>query len=142
MKKGHPIFTIFLFFLGWVFMYADRNILSPVMGDIGAQWDLNKAELGLMSTVFFAAYAAMQIPTGFLADRFGRVKILVAGYILFGVATFFTGLTTTFGMFLLMRALTGLGEGTYYGSQYGISSSITSERYRGLVSAQIGRAHV
>ena len=52
MKKGHPIFTIFLFFLGWVFMYADRNILSPVMGDIGAQWDLNKAELGLMSTVF------------------------------------------------------------------------------------------
>ncbi|MED3883457.1 MFS transporter [Priestia aryabhattai] len=137
MKKGHPIFTIFLFFLGWVFMYADRNILSPVMGDIGAQWDLNKAELGLMSTVFFAAYAAMQIPTGFLADRFGRVKILVAGYILFGVATFFTGLTTTFGMFLLMRALTGLGEGTYYGSQYGISSSITSERYRGLVSALI-----
>lgn len=98
-------------------MYADRNILSPVMGDIGEQWGLTKTELGLMSTVFFASYAAMQIPTGFLADRFGRVKVLVIGYILFGVATFLTGLATTFGMFLLMRALTGLGEGTYYGSQ-------------------------
>lgn len=118
-------------------MYADRNILSPVMGDIGEQWGLTKTELGLMSTVFFASYAAMQIPTGFLADRFGRVKVLVIGYILFGVATFLTGLATTFGMFLLMRALTGLGEGTYYGSQYGISSSIASERYRGLVSALI-----
>lgn len=69
MKKGHPIFTIFLFFLGWVFMYADRNILSPVMGDIGAQWDLNKAELGLMSTVrIFCSVCSYANSNGF----FGR----------------------------------------------------------------------
>lgn len=137
MKKTHPAFVIFLFFLGWVFMYADRNILSPVMGSIGEEWGLDKAQLGLMSTVFFAAYALMQIPTGFLADKFGRVKVLVVGYILFGVATYLSGLAATFGIFLLMRALTGLGEGTYYGSQYGISSSITPKKYRGLVSALI-----
>ncbi len=137
MKKTHPAFVIFLFFLGWVFMYADRNILSPVMGSIGEEWGLDNAQLGLMSTVFFAAYALMQIPTGFLADKFGRVKVLVAGYVLFGVATYLSGLAASFGIFLLMRALTGLGEGTYYGSQYGISSSITPKKYRGLVSALI-----
>ncbi|WP_299091373.1 MFS transporter [uncultured Metabacillus sp.] len=137
MKKTHPAFVIFLFFLGWVFMYADRNILSPVMGSIGEEWGLDKAQLGLMSTVFFAAYALMQIPTGFLADKFGRVKVLVAGYVLFGVATYLSGLAASFAIFLLMRALTGLGEGTYYGSQYGISSSITPKKYRGLVSALI-----
>lgn len=80
MKRTHPAIVIFLFFLGWVFMYADRNILSPVMGEIGEQWNLNNAQLGLMSTVFFITYAVMQIPTGFLADRFGRVKVLVIGY--------------------------------------------------------------
>ena len=137
MKKTHPAFVIFLFFLGWVFMYADRNILSPVMGSIGEEWSLDKSQLGLMSTVFFAAYAAMQIPTGFLADKFGRVKVLVIGYLVFGVATYLSGTATTFLMFLMMRALTGLGEGTYYGSQYGISSTITPQKYRGLVSALI-----
>ncbi|WP_309090701.1 MFS transporter [Domibacillus sp.] len=137
MKKTHPAVVIFLFFLGWVFMYADRNILSPVMGSIGEEWSLDKSQLGLMSTVFFAAYAAMQIPTGFLADRFGRVKVLVIGYLLFGVATYLSGMATTFLVFLMMRALTGLGEGTYYGSQYGISSTITPKKYRGLVSALI-----
>jgi MFS family permease len=137
MKKTHPAFVIFLFFLGWVFMYADRNILSPVMGSIGEDWGLDKAQLGLMSTVFFAAYALMQIPTGFLADKFGRVKVLVVGYLLFGVATYLSGIAASFGIFLLMRALTGLREGTYYGSQYGISSSITPKKYRGLVSALI-----
>lgn len=137
MKKTHPAVVIFLFFLGWVFMYADRNILSPVMGEIGQQWNLDKAQLGLMSTVFFAAYAFMQIPTGFLADKFGRVKVLVIGYILFGVATYLSGMATTFVMFLMMRALTGLGEGTYYGSQYGISSNLTPKKYRGFVAALI-----
>lgn len=137
MKKTHPAVVIFLFFLGWVFMYADRNILSPVMGSIGEEWSLDKSQLGLMSTVFFAAYAAMQIPTGFLADKFGRVKVLVIGYLLFGVATYLSGIATTFLVFLMMRALTGLGEGTYYGSQYGISSTITPKKYRGLVSALI-----
>ncbi|MED3912255.1 MFS transporter [Peribacillus simplex] len=137
MKKTHPAIVIFLFFLGWVFMYADRNILSPVMGSIGDEWGLDNSHLGLMSTVFFAAYALMQIPTGFLADKFGRVRVLVIGYILFGVGTYFSGLAASFGIFLLMRALTGLGEGTYYGSQYGISSSITPKKYRGLISALI-----
>ncbi|MED4070031.1 MFS transporter [Priestia endophytica] len=137
MKKNNPALVIFLFFLGWVFMYADRNILSPVMGDIGEEWNLSQTELGLMSTVFFASYAFMQIPTGFLADKFGRVRVLVTGYLLFGVATYLSGAVTTFALFLLMRALTGLGEGTYYGSQYGISSNITPKKYRGLVSALI-----
>jgi MFS family permease len=137
LKKSNLALVIFLFFLGWVFMYADRNILSPVMGSIGEDWNLNKAQLGLMSTVFFAAYAAMQIPTGFLADKFGRVKVLVAGYLLFGVATYLSGTAVAFGMFLLMRALTGLGEGTYYGTQYAISSNTTPKKYRGLVSAII-----
>ena len=118
-------------------MYADRNILSPVMGSIGEEWNLDKAQLGLMSTVFFAAYAFMQIPTGFLADKFGRVKVLVIGYLLFGVATFFSGMITSFVVFLAVRALTGLGEGTYYGSQYGISSTITPKKYRGLIAAII-----
>lgn len=92
MKRTYPAIVIFLFFLGWVFMYADRNILSPVMGEIGEQWNLNNSQLGLMSTVFFIAYSIMQIPTGFLADRFGRVKVLVIGYILFGITTFLSGL--------------------------------------------------
>ncbi|TVZ76849.1 sugar phosphate permease [Aeribacillus composti] len=137
MKRTHPAIVIFLFFLGWVFMYADRNILSPVLGEIGEQWNLNNSQLGLMSTVFFIAYSIMQIPTGFLADRFGRVKVLVIGYILFGITTFLSGLASSFALFLLMRALTGIGEGTYYGSQYGISSNITPKKYRGIVSAVI-----
>lgn len=137
MKTRNPVILIILFSLGWAFMYADRNILSPVMGVIGQEWGLSKTQLGLMSTVFFITYALMQIPAGFLADRLGRVKVLVGGYILFGIGTLLSGLAPGFVVFLLIRAITGLGEGTYYGPQYGISSSRIPKKYRGVSSALI-----
>ncbi|WKB35413.1 MFS transporter [Terrilactibacillus sp. S3-3] len=118
-------------------MYADRNILSPVMEVIGKDWTLSKSQLGLMSTVFFLTYAAMQIPAGFLADRFGRIRVLVSGFVLFGIGTLCSGLASGFAAFLFIRAITGLGEGTYYGPQYGLSSSLIPNKYRGVSSAVI-----
>lgn len=118
-------------------MYADRNILSPVMSVIGHDWNLTKSQLGLMSTVFFLTYAAMQIPAGFLADRFGRLSVLVAGYILFGIGTLLSGMVAGLGIFLIVRAITGIGEGTYYSPQYAISSEAIPKRYRGVSSAVI-----
>ncbi|WP_146548954.1 MFS transporter [Rummeliibacillus suwonensis] len=137
MKTKNPIVLIVLFSLGWAFMYADRNILSPVMSIIQTDWGLNKGELGLISTVFFIAYAFMQIPAGFLADRFGRLKVLVIGYILFGIGTILSGFAPSLMIFLLVRIITGLGEGMYYGPQYAISSSTISKKYRGISSALI-----
>lgn len=126
-----------LFSLGWVFMYADRNILSPVMTVIKQEWGLSNTQLGLASTVFFATYALMQIPTGFVADRFGRVRTVVVGYLAFGIGTILSGLAPGFALFLVFRAFTGIGEGTYYSPVYGVSSSFVAPRWRGLSAAVI-----
>ena len=42
-KRPGPVAVTLLFSLGWVFMYADRNILSPVMSVIQDQWGLTRA---------------------------------------------------------------------------------------------------
>ncbi|MDQ0822392.1 MFS family permease [Arthrobacter sp. V4I6] len=136
-KRPGPVAVTLLFSLGWVFMYADRNILSPVMSVIQEQWGLNRGQLGLMSTVFFITYALMQIPTGYLADRIGRVKVVVAGYVVFGIGTILSGFAPGFMIFLLMRAFTGIGEGTFYSPVYGISSSYISDKWRGVSAALI-----
>lgn len=129
--------TVFLFWLGWVFMYADRTVLSPVMKDIQAEFGLSGTELGLVSSVFFLSYALLQIPAGVLGDRIGRKKVLVPGFILFGVFTAVTGMVKTFVQLLAARVVTGIGEGTYYGPQYGISSEQIPQEFRSLGSAII-----
>ena len=126
-----------VFFLGWVFMYADRAVLSPVLASIGSEWELNRGQLGLISSTFFFTYAALQIPTGLLADRFGRKLLLVPGYVLFGVATLLSALAPSYGAFLLLAACAGLGEGTYYPTQFSLSSEALPARIRGLGSAII-----
>src|SRR5699024_5628694 len=136
-QKARMYITILLFTVGWTVMYADRNVLGPVLDTVGTDWKLNTVQLGLMSTVFFAAYAAMQIPGGILADKFGRVRVLVIGFILFGIGTLLSGWVTGFTAFLVIRFLTGLGEASYYGSQYAISSNVIPAKYRGFSSAVI-----
>jgi MFS family permease len=129
--------TVFLFWLGWVFMYADRTVLNPVMKDLQTEFGLTATHLGLISSAFFLSYAVLQIPAGILGDRIGRKKVLVPGFLLFGLFTAVTGTVKTFWQLIASRIVTGAGEGTYYGPQYGISSEQIPPQYRSLGSAII-----
>ena len=114
--------VVTLCFFGWILMYADRTILNPVMGQIGKQFNLSNAQLGLISSVFFLAYAITQIPFGMLGDKYGRKLVITLGFILFGITTYFSGLALSFGVFLLFRVLTGIGEGAFYGPAYAMAT--------------------
>ncbi|WP_223068344.1 MFS transporter [Paenibacillus caui] len=128
---------VVVFFLGWVFMYADRTILNPVMGNIKAEFGLTNAQTGLMNSVFFLAYAAVQIPSGIIGDRFSKKWVLVPGFILFGLFTGITGLASSFGALLIAGAIVGAGQGTYFGPQFALASEIIPQKYRSLGSALI-----
>ncbi|GAA5417027.1 putative sulfoacetate transporter SauU [Paraliobacillus ryukyuensis] len=114
--------VVALGFFGWILMYADRTILNPVMGNIGVEFGLSNAQLGLVNSVFFLAYAATQIPFGILADKVGRKLVIAFGFVLFGVTTYLSGIASAFIVFMLYRILTGVGEGAFYGPSYAIST--------------------
>lgn len=123
-KRGIPAWwvTIFLFWLGWIFMYADRTVLNPVMGELEKEFGLSGTQLGLMNSVFYFSYALLQVPAGILGDKIGKKKVLIPGFLLFGAFTAVTGWAKSWSTLLFARVVTGAGEGTYYGPQYGLSS--------------------
>lgn len=121
--------VVILFTIGWALMYADRTILNPIMPQLAEEFNLNNSQLGLINSVFFLTYAVVQIPFGVIGDKYGRKLVIVIGFILFGTMTFFSGLASGFGIFMIYRALTGVGEGAYYGPQYALSTeSIPSNK--------------
>lgn len=128
---------VVLCFIGWIFMYADRTILNPVMGNIAKEFGLNNTQLGAANSIFFLTYAVFQIPFGALGDKIGRKVVIALGFILFGITTYLTGLASSFFLFLVFRAITGLGEGAYYGPQYALSAETIPTKHLTLGTAII-----
>ncbi|AEJ31718.1 MFS transporter [Leuconostoc sp. C2] len=133
---------VVLNFFGWVFIYADRTVLNPIMPEIQKVFGLSNVALGMISSVFFLTYTVSQIPFARLADR-GHEKWLIGlGCVFFGGMTVISGLATSFGWFLVLRALVGLGEGTFYGASFGLSSQNIPSKYLtvGLAIINSGQA--
>lgn len=128
---------VLLFFIGWILMYANRTVLSPLLEPLGRLWSLSETQLGLLSSAFFLMYTLLQVPFGWLADRLGRRPILVSGYLAHGVGATLCGLAPGPGTFLGLRILTGSSQGSYYSTQYALAAaSIPAER-RGVGMAVI-----
>ena len=129
--------VVFAFTLGWMFINANKYFLNPILGEIGLEYDLNNTQLGLVNSIFFLTYTIAQIPAGAFSDKFGRKKLLVTGFILYGILTGVSGLMAGFTGFLVARALAGLSSATYFGPQFALSSEAIPEKNRTVGSAII-----
>ncbi len=97
-------------------LYLDRICMSAVVQSPAFQSELklSRGATGDILATFFFAYALGQLPAGYLADRFGPRKMLVAYIVLWSMATAFTGLTSTLFAMLAVRAACGLAEAGAY----------------------------
>ncbi|WP_342739996.1 MFS transporter [Bradyrhizobium sp. B117] len=80
-------------------------IAAPMTLELG----LNAGDLGLLTSVYFLTFAAVQIPVGILLDRYGPrlIQSALLGVAAVGAALFAT--SDNLLMLLLGRALLGLG---------------------------------
>lgn len=108
-----PLFVFAFLYLGFAISYIDRAAISLALPHIGKDFAVGPAELGVVLSVFYLGYALMQIPGGWLADRFGAKAIVVMSICLWSIMTVFTGLAWSLLALLLIRFLFGLGEGGY-----------------------------
>jgi MFS family permease len=106
----YPVIFVFLpFALGYFLSYLFRTINALLAAPLTAEFRLDASHLGLMTSVYFLTFAAIQLPLGALMDRYGprRVQsgiLLVAAA---GAAVF--GAANRFEMLVIGRGLIGLG---------------------------------
>ena len=103
-------YRLFLPFASAYFLsYLFRTINAVVGPILGAELSLGAAQLGLLTSAYFIAFGAAQLPLGMLLDRFGARRVN-AGLLLFaatGAAVFATSHSIT-GL-AIGRGLIGLG---------------------------------
>ena len=107
LKSG--LFLFLPFAAAYFISYLFRVINAVIAGTLVAEFDLNAAQLGVLTSIYFLTFAAVQLPVGIAIDRFGpsRVQgvllmIAAVGALVFATASGITGL-------LIGRGLIGLG---------------------------------
>ncbi|ONH50728.1 Sugar phosphate permease [Pseudomonas cedrina] len=109
----NPLFVFILLYLGYMISYVDRAAISLALAHIGKDFNVGPAQLGVVLSAFYLGYAAMQIPGGWLADKFGSKRVVVVSIALWSLFTVLTGLAWSLSALLVIRFLFGLGEGGY-----------------------------
>jgi ACS family glucarate transporter-like MFS transporter len=100
-----------LFLVPATFLMAlDRAVLTVAAPLLQARYALTLPELGLLFSVFFWAYAAMQIPAGMFAERVGTRIALFIAIALWSAMTFVTPFANSFGLLITVRVLLGVGQ--------------------------------
>jgi MFS family permease len=90
--------------------YVDRGAVPTAVPLIQHDLHLDNEQVGRMLSAFFWVYAFIQIPVGWLAERYGAHRVLAAGLVIWSTATMLTGVTSSFAMLIALRMLLGLGE--------------------------------
>ena len=107
--------TAAIWFLAKFLRYAFPPLFEPFQASYG----VSNAEVGAAFTGFMLVYAAMQFPSGVLADRIGSVRVVVAGvgFTVAGAvvvtAGLFGGVLASFGALVVTMLVMGGGTGAH-----------------------------
>jgi len=95
----------------YLYGFFQRVTPASLAGDLMRDFGLTAAGLGHLAAFYFYAYAAMQIPTGVMVDRWGPSRLFLAGSLLAGAGALMFGLAQSVLVAGLGRALIGAAHG-------------------------------
>ena len=126
---------VWLCFIALAINYTDRANLAVAAPSIRHDLHIGTTTMGFLLGSFFWTYALMQLPAGWLADRFGArlvFPIAVGWWSLFtGLMSVANSISTMFGL----RLLLGVGEAGGYPSCARVVSRWIPSYERGLASS-------
>ena len=93
-----------------VITYFDRIAISSASPAIVADLQLSAIQIGWVFSAFTFAYAAFEVPSGWLGDVIGPRKVLARIVLWWSAFTALTGAAWNFTSLLAMRFLFGVGE--------------------------------
>src|SRR5271154_170125 len=90
--------------------YFDRVNLSVSKDVLTTAFGISAVTFGYLSSAYNWTYAALQLPSGLLLDKFGVRRVGRISTILWAVASFGAAVSTGIGGFIAARLLLGVGE--------------------------------
>lgn len=127
-------------YLGWMLDIMDLMIFSMVITYIVSDFNVDRGAAGMVASITLVASAFGGIIFGFLADRFGRTRSMIASIVVYSLGTLLCGLSTGIGTLVVARIIVGIGVGGEWGAGTALVSETWPARHRGKVIAWVQSA--
>ncbi|WP_413728242.1 MFS transporter [Sodalis sp. RH19] len=121
--------------------YADRATLSIAGSTVAKELGLDTADMGLIFSAFGWSYLLMQLPGGWLLDKYGSKKVYAFSLFFWSLFTFLQGfvhllpLAYTVVTFFILRFLLGVAEAPSFPANARIVAAWFPTRERATASS-------
>ncbi|MGP3592589.1 MFS transporter [Vagococcus sp. WN89Y] len=142
-KRGIPTryLILLIIFIVTAVNYADRATLSIAGTEVAKELQLDAVSMGYIFSAFGWAYLLMQIPGGWLLDRFGSKKVYTYSLFFWSLFTFLQGFVDIFPIawagisMFFMRFMLGFSEAPSFPANARIVAAWFPAKERGTASA-------
>jgi MFS family permease len=120
--------------LGMIIAYVSRSALAVPLAMPGfiRSFHLSNTDRGVLNSAFFWTYAVLQIPAGWVVDRYGVKFPYSLGFALWCLASTSTALTRSIPQLITVQVLLGVGQAVVPPASYRWIRYHFVEKERGL----------
>ncbi|HEY2711343.1 MAG TPA: MFS transporter [Chthoniobacterales bacterium] len=126
--------TFLACFLGWTLDALDFSLLTFVIKDVAAEFSVSIVRITFAITLTLMMRPLGALIFGLLGDRFGRRGPLMIDIIFYSLMELLTAFAPSYTVFLIFRALYGIGMGGEWGLGASLAMESLPARARGLAS--------
>jgi ACS family D-galactonate transporter-like MFS transporter len=122
--------------IGWMIAYVDRISMSAALADKAfvQEFGLTNIARGWLGSAVFWAYAVVQLPMGWLVDRYGVKWPYAICFTLWCIAAAATGMADTLTHLVLLRIAIGVTEAVVIPASYRYIANAFDESRKGMAT--------
>jgi ACS family D-galactonate transporter-like MFS transporter len=120
---------------GMTLCYAQRGTLSIAAPFMIRELGINTETMGLMLSAFSWCYCFMQVPSGWIVDRFGVRRAYAFGFALWSIACALTGAFRNIASIMFFRVTMGVGQSVAFPASARTVANWFPDTERGLVNS-------
>jgi SHS family lactate transporter-like MFS transporter len=133
-RKAGARHAVLACYLGWTLDAFDFFVIVFLIETLARQFGVTKKDIVLTTTATLAMRPVGALIFGLLADRYGRRIPLMANVIFFSLIELLCGFAPNYTVFLILRALFGIGMGGEWGVGASLTMEVAPPKWRGLLS--------
>jgi len=131
---GRDVKVIGLVGIAHGYSHFYQMVLPPIFVILKLEFDVSFTKLGLLITLMYAASGTGQMISGFLVDRLGARRILLAGLTVCSAATLAFGMAQSYEVLVLLAIMVGVGLSVFHPADLSILTQMINPQ-------RLGRAY-